>query len=369
MHLLFHRRGWEQVVASAFAANEVELRSLIDNSTPADLHSLRSLAMALGHASPELATRIWNGWQPSKAASLINQADPDSYQSVTWLLSSIHKHSPEWLKEVGSLLQWSEISQRLDRVCVGDIDSITQCVDLLRGFGRPVHRSMIPQFTDAIIKALKDAHLADFRLGFPTPWWWIFFPNEVSRIIATLDCGRLADDVAGSRPREWRFLVEFMHFLGPVGDELLADIFQRLDVNAFISHVRAQAVGCEYEFRCLLWTLNRAAGERKQQLAHGLYAEILESCRRSATERPHLIKAYGALDRALAVKLATELGFEATEDEKDVGNVDTIEKAALQIRERIAVLDASGEDYIVDEVGDTPAANGPELQEPPKEEH
>jgi hypothetical protein len=207
-------------VGSAFAANELELSFLIDKSTQDDLDSLRSLALALQYASPELAGRIWDGWQPSKAASLINQADPDSYDSINWLLSSIRKHSPEWVKEVGSLLQWSEISQNLDKVRVGELGSIFQCMSLLQGFGRPIYRSMIRRFADAMVTALKDAHLADFRLGLPTPWWWIYFPNEISRMIVTLDCPRLTEDITRSRPREWRLLAEFAAFVGPVGDEL-----------------------------------------------------------------------------------------------------------------------------------------------------
>jgi Tn3 transposase DDE domain len=66
-------------------------------------------------------------------------------------------------------------------------------MSLLRRFGRPVYRSMIRRFAEAMIKALKDAHLADFRFGFPM-FWRIYFPNEVSRIIGTLDRPRLAEE-------------------------------------------------------------------------------------------------------------------------------------------------------------------------------
>jgi hypothetical protein len=104
----------------------------------------------------------------------------------------------------------------------------------------------------------------------------------------------------------------------------------------------------------LLRTLNRAPEERREELAHGFYAEIRNSCQRSETERPQLIRAYRALDKVLAAKLETELAFEATEDEKGVKDKDKNEETILQIRQRLAKLDASGEDYIVDDVGTDP---------------
>ncbi len=197
-------------------------------------------------------------------------------------------------------------------------------------------------------------------------FWWIYFPNEVSRIIGTLDRSRLAEDIARSRPREWRLLAEFAAFIDPAVHEFISDIFQRLDVSAFIAHIQAQVKGCEYEFRCLLWTLNRAPEERRKEVAHGFYAEIKNSCQRSETERPQLIRAYRCLDKALAAKLATELAFEATEDKKNVEDADTKEETILRIRQRFAKLDASGEDYIVDDVIAGPAENTHEIQEPTK---
>ena len=50
-------------------------------------------------------------------------------------------------------------------------------------------------------------------------FWWIYFPNEVSRIIGTLDRSRLAEDIARSRPREWRLLAEFAAFIDPAVHE------------------------------------------------------------------------------------------------------------------------------------------------------
>jgi hypothetical protein len=350
MHILFHKPDWEQTVAQAFAAHKDSLRGLLDHVVPEDLYSLRSLAMALGHAAPDLAARLWESWPPAKAASLIEQLHPDAYDTAGWLLSSVARHSPAWIKDVGASVRWTQISDRLMEVSTGDLASAFRCRDLMYGLKKPIYRSMIRRMVDAACDALASAHLAEFRIGFPLPFWWIAFPGEVDRIIKAVDLSRLVDDIVRSRPREWRHFAEFSGFVGPVGNDFFVKLFQQADIDAFVTCIQSQSEGYEYELRCLIWVLRRAGDESRQELAQKLYGSIRDACQRSKIESPSLMKAYRAFNETLAAKLATELGLSGDQPEDDDEEPkDDKDHDIEEIRKRYEVLDASGKDYIVDD--------------------
>ncbi len=351
MHILFRRPDWEQTVAKAFSAHESSLRALLEHVLPSDLYSLRSLAMALDHAAPDLAARVWESWPPAKAASLIEQLHPDDYDTANWLLNSVGQHSPVWVMEVGKSVQWTSISERLKEVSTGDLDSVFRVRDLMYKLGKPTYRSMIRRLADASCDALARAHLADIHVGFAHMFWWISFPDDVARIIQALDLPQLTEDLVSSRPREWRHLAEFAAFLGPVGNEFLATLLQTVDTDAFVNCIRSQSEGYEYELRCLIWVLRHASDERKIELAEKLYGVIRDACNRSKTELPQIMRAYRALDEMMADKLAAELAFDNAQPEEDDKEPedDPGDSEIAKIRKRYAELDASGEDYIVDD--------------------
>lgn len=356
MHLLFRRPGWEQTLAGAFEANENELSLLLNRATPDDVYALMSLSTALSHASPAFAARFWKSWPPSSAAELIEKLRPDAYDAANWMLVGIMRHSPEWAKEVGRLVRWDEVSRQLERARVGDVASVFTCKDLLSTLGVPIRRSMIRRFATAVAKALTGAHWADISVGlFFCSTYWVCFPIEVERIIESLDRERLADELGRSRPREWRNALELAMFTGQVAEEFFADVLGRVDLEKLTRSVRTQAEGCEYELRCLIWLLSRADEPRRMEFSRALNSEIRSACSRSPAERSPIVLAYRALDEPAASALASELDIDPEWDRPERQEVLSAE-IVTAIRDRLAALDASGEDYVFDEFVEMAAA-------------
>lgn len=349
MHLLFRRPGWEQTLAGAFEAHENELSLLLNRAMPDDVYALKSLSMALSHASPAFAARFWRSWPPISAAELIEKLHPDAYDATNWMLVGIMGHSPEWVKEVGRFVRWDDVSRQLEGARVGDIASVFKCKDLLSELGVPIRRSMIRRFATVMAKVLAGAHWADISVGlFFYSTYWVCFPIEVERIIGLLDPERLADELGRSRPREWRNALELAMFTGQVAKKFFADLLGRVDLATLTRSVHMQAEGCEYELRCLIWLLSRADEPRRTEFSKALNSEIRSACSRSLAERSPIVRAYRALDEAAASALASELAIDPERDRPEREEVLSAE-IVRAIRDRIAVLDASGEDYVFDE--------------------
>lgn len=355
MHLLFSRQDWKETVRTAFSSHEELLARAVASAGPRDWLSLKGLAFALGHACPDLASRIVEHWDTHAAANVIETTHPDYYDTAWWVISSYSQHSPAWVEQVGKSIQWEAISDRLHEVRRGDLDAVFQCENLLHRLHIPLRRSMVKRLTSVMVDTVRNARLSDLHVGISVnPFWWMMLPADLRQVFAQLSPNSIAEDLGHSRPRDWRSLADLSALIWEFEDPFFADMIDLLDPEALLAAVQTQAAGHEYELRCLLWVLTRGRAERRQRLASHLYPLVLAACKRSEAERMPLLRAFRELDVDMGNRMLSETGTDPASLVQDAAEQEEQEKTRdqdemiRQLREDVATLEATGRDYIID---------------------
>jgi hypothetical protein len=214
MHLLFQHPQWTLTVSSAFSAHERKLSGLVQSATSQDWYFLSRLEFALGPASPNLAARVWESWDPQSAATIIADTHPDLYEWLWWTIAGIKEHCPGWIPQVAQSLDWERMSAQLSLTRPGDVESVFRCKEILSRLEIPIRRSMVRRFGEALGIVLGECRLAELRVGFPPvadPTWW-FFSEDIKIELEDATAKRLAEDLSAGTPREWRSFAELTWF-------------------------------------------------------------------------------------------------------------------------------------------------------------
>jgi hypothetical protein len=373
MHLLFRSPNWERTVAAAFERHESTLRTLLRTGTPTTWPALKSLSWAIGTANPPLASRLWSSSEndPKAVAELLETTHPKYYETVSWYLGSVRKHSPEWVADVGRALNVDRMLQQLESVSLGDVSSVFTAWEIIGELHVPRRRSMVRKIANAFGKALKDCPLRSFYIGFPPLMdpTWLVFNDDIERALSFVDPTALARQFVESSPREWRQYCNLTSFSTPAVASFEKKVIDSIDVRALAKCVAASATGHEYELRCLLWSLGRGSLSVRKKIAHALYETVAAACQRSSSERRRLLDAFAPLDPQLASQLAAQV-FPAGTPESEDGWRDELRRTrrdakslwedAIRLEKKFAELEKSGEDYIFDpwNIDDSPDRKG-----------
>lgn len=350
MHLLFQRPQWNVTVAGAFSAHERRLSRLVELASPQDWYSLSRLEFALGNASPDLAVRVWQSWDPNSAATVITDTHPDLYEWLWWTIAGIKKHCPRWIAQVAQALVWDRMSAQLSLTRRGDLESVFRCKDILSMLEIPIRRSMVRRFGEALGKGLGGCRLAELRVGFrpvADPTWW-FFSEDIKIESEDVSTKQLAEDLSAGTPREWRMFVELTGFAVPRLSRFCGSVLRQVQLEKLVESVKRQAEGHEYELRCLLWSVTQADEQRRKRIAAQLYPEVLAACNRSQTERPMLAKAFSYLDSDSGKRLLLEANINAVELRKADDSNSPVDMHIAITKDQLNALEQSGKDYIVD---------------------
>lgn len=356
MHQLFQHMHWFNTVASAFGAHERRLSRLVRSATLKDWYFLSRLAFTLKAASPNLAARIWESWDPTSAATVIADTRPDQYEWLEWTIAAIKERSPAWTDEVGRAFDWERMSRQLSLTRPGDLQSVFQCKDILFRLGIPVRRSMVRRMGEVLGKVLGECRLSELRVGFAPAWdptWW-FFSEDIKIERESVSTKRLADDLSTGVPREWRVFTELTSFNVPRLSRFCRSVVDQVPLGKLVENVKRHASGHEYELRCLLWSLTLDNLGRRKEVATQLYPEVLAACNRSETERPMLAKAFDSLDPELGRRLLLEARIDAVELRKADDEEPPVKVPFTITEDELNALEESGTDYIVDFFRGTP---------------
>lgn len=353
MHLLFHWAKWDEMVAIVFDAIREPLARAVAGAGAESWGVLKSLFMALDHACPSVAAQVLQAWSPLSAAKALEGAHPDRFDSAWWFFSGVKKHSPAWVAEVGSRLDWDALRKSLGRVRPGDLNSIERCQSLLQTIGVPLTRSRLRQFVDVMVGCLSTSSLSELTPGLGLQFGLVLrlFPLETQRLAAAVDVGRFARELATSTPRNWRSVAELSSFIWPTTTDLYGRVIDELDKDLFTASVVRYGSLCPYELRCLVWFLTFAAkGEARKDLAARLAQTVKAGCVASASERGPLLQAMTELDEQIARDVASALPPQPEEKQVNQPNDDDDEDKAEDIERwwgRIQAAEATGDDYDV----------------------
>jgi len=214
---------------------------------------------------------------------------------------------------------------------------------------------MVKRLTSTMADIVRNARLADLHVGISQhPFWWMMFPRDLQQVLEWLPASRIAEDLGRSRPRDWRTLGDLSVLIWDFGDLFFAEMIELLDPVALLAAVENQAVGHEYELRCLLWVLTRGHPKRRQLLASRLYPLVLAACQRSEVERMPLLRAFRELDADLGARMLAETGTDPAslepdkEEQEEQEDIRDREEVIQQLREGIAAFEAANRDYIID---------------------
>lgn len=353
MHLLFHNSKWDEIVATVFGAVRAPLATAVATATEESWWALKSLFMTLGHACPRVAAEVIGAWPPPAAAKILERTHPDYNDSVWWFISGVREHSPEWVSQVGSFVQWPAIYSSLERVRPGNLNAIERCESILHRIGVPLTRSRLRQFVDVMCRCLSESSLTELRPGAQLELSFMlkFYPQEMERLAAAIDPGRFARELAVSTPKQWRPVGELFHFISPVNADIFGRIIDELDKDLFSATVTQYGGLCPYELRCLTWFLARAAkGDTRKDLANRLAQTLKAACSASASERDRLLEAMTALDEQTAQAVASQLPPLSADKSPTQLKEDEATDRTSQIEEVIRLIqeaEASGDDYDV----------------------
>ncbi len=370
MHLLFQSPTWTATAAAAFRDHEAAIQSLLGTATPGSWPSLKSISWAISAANPEMAKRLWTsaGIDPKTTAVNLESTHPDYYDTLSWYFGSVNQHSPDWVKEVGNVLDVDRMLDQLKKISLGEASTVFAGWETLRKLGVPFRRSMIRKFAEAFGKTLTNCPLRSFHIGFP-PFFdptWLVYNDDVEKALVGIDTLSLAQQLATASPREWRRFSDLTMFAIPAVAKLVANIIDQIDVTVLAQSVARTAVGHEYELRCLLWSLSRASGLVRKEIALALYQTVVDACHRSSEERFQLLRAFYALDSHSAKTLAADLSQysppEADEAEREEARREKKDakerwKDATRLEEKYADLERSGDDYVFDPWADDQTTN------------
>ena len=356
MHQLFQHTQWAATVAGAFGAHERRLCRLVQSATPRDWYFLSRLEFTLKVASPNLAARMWESWDPGAAANVIADTHPDLYEWLWWTIAGIREESTVWIGQVARALDWERMSRQLSLTRLGDLQSVFQCKDIISSLGIPVRRSMVRRMGEVLGRVLGDCRLSELRVGFAPAWdptWW-FFSEDIKIEREDVSAKRLADDLSTGVPREWRVFTELTSFNVPRLSRFCRGVLNQVPLGKLVENVKRHTDGHEYELRCLLWSLTHDNENRRKEVATHLYSEVLAACNRSETERPMLAKAFCSLDPELGRRLLLEANIGAIELRK-ADDEEPPAKVPFTITvDELNALEESGTDYIVDFFPGTP---------------
>lgn len=373
MHLLFQTQSWERTVAASFERHESALRALLRTGTPTTWPALKSISWTIETTNPTLASRLWSSPDndPKAVAELLESSHPDYYDTISWYFGSVQKHSPEWLEDVGRVLDVNGMLDQLENVSVGNVESVFTALSILGQLRVPRRRSMVRKVANAFGKALKDCPLRLLHIGFP-PFMdptWLVFNDDIEKALSSINPTALAQQLVNSSPREWRRYSSLSSFATPAVAHFEKKVIDAIDASALATCVAATAVGHEYELRCLLWSLGRGSRLVRKKIAQALYETVAAACQRSSSERPRLFDAFYPLDPHLAKQLAVQLSAVGTPELED-GWRDEARRAkrdarvrwkdAIRLEKKLAQLEKSGEDYVFDpwNIDDSPNRNG-----------
>ena len=357
-HLLFRHPQWDLTLLSAFSASEQQISALVRAATGNDWWALSRLSMAIEHVSPDLMKRIFSQWPPERVAGVVHTTPPDQYDWVSWALVGMQRGDPDWVRQVGKLIRWAEMAPQLRKVAPGDLESIFRCKEVLNRLHTPILRSTIRDMAQAIGECLRASHLSDLHVGFPPIidiTWWVY-ANDVKVALENVESSRLAAEMSMSNPRDWRKLSDLSIWDIPPVEDLITRIVDQIDIDSLAPRIRSLSQGCEHELRLLLHLFGNGSAQTRTAFASQLYSVVKEAASRVESERLPMTAAFAGIARSAGERLAHELGIDAATLEaalkpatKYEDSVSSFEIEALRLRELVADLESSGEDYVIDE--------------------
>ncbi|MFO0840909.1 MAG: hypothetical protein U0797_00735 [Gemmataceae bacterium] len=348
LNLLFHSAQWDETVATAFSSHKRVLAEKVTGAGTQTWHSLRNLFTLISHVCPGVAADVVESWAPAKVVSVLEDTHPDNYDTVGWFFNAVWKHSSGWCLEVGRLLSWDRISESLNRLRPGDLDSVEQCHRILSRIGVPLLRSRLRRYVDCLASSLSNCSLSNLHPGIGSDLSFIlrFYPEELDRLAAAIDPARMAGELSVASPNRWRTLLELSEIVPESCSDRYQSIVAALDTERFVAAVEKYGAPCPYELRCLLWLLTCGTSEKRAELAQRLIPTVREACRGCKTEHPRLVEAMTVLDSATGQRLSTEMP--PPEEEQRKRERDDLDVELLMECERaINECEATGQDYDV----------------------
>jgi hypothetical protein len=342
-----------EVIAAAFASYEEVVSLAVQTAGPTDWFNLQHVFRAISQACPEYAARVVERWDPRACAAVLGDTDPPYYDPAWWFFSGVKNHSPGWVTAVGEALSWEAVSQKLAATPPGQVDDVLRCQSLLVRLGVRQRRSMVRRYGEVIRSVLRDARLTDIR-ACPLDGMALnlFFPFEVAGALEAIDPARAAAELEAGPPRVWATFADLTALPLDGDTGWPAAVIGTLNPQRLAWSVESQAFGNEFELRVFLFGLARGEERHRSALAGRLYPAVLGAARRSEVERSALVTALYELDRDCGKRLAAEVGapLDVNAVEERLARKSQRGEALRPVREQIARLDQTGEDYDVSEL-------------------
>lgn len=342
MHLLFPSPQWREQCARIFSHSESAISNLISTASDDDIILLRHLFMAINHASQPLASRLILAWETQTAAKIIENSVPKYPDSVSWLLSGIKEHSPDWIRELSSQINWPAIVSRVEIECNGNVDQVGAIVNIGRILNIPFMRSLVKQYVNIICKILATTSLEKIQIQIIQLKFieLIAFQDELQRICDAVQFESYAKSLSTAKPAHWGKILSIFSLLSYLPAFNPNRFFSNLEFDDLLSNIGRWHKFQPHEFRLLIYTLAYADNVTKESFAESLFPHVCECVTVSNSEKNDILRAYAKLSSTWCTHLCNAL-----EIEHPVTNVEANESKLCELQAAIAIKDSEGTDY------------------------
>jgi hypothetical protein len=298
-------------ISGAFDGMADDIALLINQDKQLHVYYLRRLIAALHRLQPEIVAEIMKLTDKTVISTLIKNAPPNYFDDVGRLFHDIREHYSEWVDEMRIFFTNEDFEEIIGRIELGGIDELQAVVEFQREYLHDISKSQYFKYTAKFAALLKDCPLKDIRYGGTISSGFFelnLFPDEIHRIIDSLNAAQLSVELSDCLPRDW----DNLGMLGIMSHNITTDTFERIVENIDVDQLK-KSVGkyykvYHYELRVFLYLLSYGLSEKRKAIAEALkpfVREIVQS--NGLQDNNDVFKAYFALDENSGVTLAAEL--------------------------------------------------------------
>lgn len=307
-HLTFNLQNG---IVGAFDGMADDIASLINQDQQLHVYYLRRLIAALHRLQPEIVAEIMKLTDKTVISTLIKNAPPNYFDDVGRLFHDIREHYPEWVNEMKAFFTNEDFEAIIGRIELGGIDELQAVVEFQREYLHDIRKSQYFKYTAKFAALLKDCPLKDIRYGGTLSSGFFelnLFPEEIRRIINSLNPVRLSAELSDCLPRDW----DNLGMLGILSHNITTDIFERIvdgiDIVQLKKSVGKYYQAYHYELRVFLYLLSYGLPEKRKEIADALMPFVREIFQSNGLQDINdVFKAYFALHEASGIVLAKEL--------------------------------------------------------------